>query len=271
MSLIGRIADPDATGRPVQVLANMTDVMWLPIGEEILWSHIPTNDTDADVELDDGSIIKPGDAGVQYGNIFGKITSGAYAGYWGLLDSRQYLVADPTTAPTLAEGGAGALGAGTWKVGYSYVTLYGETKISSLGSVVIGASKKITVTSLGALPTGVLSVNWYVSKALNSVDVAFLVGSNNNGTGFDINAAGTTPEEPSANTTFYPGLVTAPARGLCAINNRSIFASNKNDSLIGMFDGGLVWKERLNIDTTGLPTSAQVLAAMPQLRYMPSQ
>jgi hypothetical protein len=73
-------------------------------------------------------------------------------------------IVDPVTAPTLtAATGVSNFTNGFVPVAYSYVNRYGETKISTVQAVTVtGATQKITVTSLGALPAGVTSVNLYV-------------------------------------------------------------------------------------------------------------
>lgn len=86
--------------------------------------------------------------------------------------------ANPTTAPTLAPS-AGTLAAGDYQVAYAYVTAVGKTLISPIATITLTANQKIDVTSLGALPAGVLSVNWYVSEP--DVDKLIYAGNNNGG------------------------------------------------------------------------------------------
>lgn len=113
---------------------------------------------------------------------------------WGVLtlnsalaNSHSAEVANPTVAPTLAAAAGGALPAGTWWVGYAYKTVVGSTSVSPLQSVVVTVNQKINVTGLGALPGGVLSVDWYVSKYAGSTEIVFW--ANNDGTAFSIGAS----------------------------------------------------------------------------------
>ena len=98
------------------------------------------------------------------------------------------LVAAPDATPTLTEGSAGALGAGTYKVAASFVDSEdNESAVGVVASVTITANKKIHVADFEQpLPTDVASVNWYMSKAAGSDTLAFI--ANNSGANFDINA-----------------------------------------------------------------------------------
>lgn len=109
-------------------------------------------------------------------------------------------IADPTTAPTLASS-AGALGAGVYLVAYAYRNPNGSTVISQIAAITLTASKKIDVTGLGALPAGVTSVDWYVSRSANSEELGLIL--NNDGSGHSINSlpATTAVSAPTFNTT----------------------------------------------------------------------
>lgn len=109
-------------------------------------------------------------------------------------------LADPTTAPTLGSS-AGALAAGIYLAAYAYRNANGSTVISEIASITITASKKIDVTSLGVLPAGVTSVDWYVSRSANSTDLGFI--ANNSGAAFSITSLPTSSavSAPTVNTT----------------------------------------------------------------------
>lgn len=108
--------------------------------------------------------------------------------------------ASPVTAPTLAAAAGGVLPAGTWYVGFAYRTAIGPTALSPVQSVVVTVDQKINVTGLGALPGGVASVDWYVSKYLGSTELVFW--ANNDGAAFSI---GTT-ELPTSSNQLPPDL-----------------------------------------------------------------
>lgn len=108
--------------------------------------------------------------------------------------------AAPVAGPTLGQT-AGTMGAGTYKVAYAYVTAVGRTTVGPTTSIVLTANKKIDITSLGALPGGVTSVNWYVSA---EPDVDKLVYyTNNAGGAFSITELPSkdNPGVPAHNTT----------------------------------------------------------------------
>lgn len=93
-------------------------------------------------------------------------------------------IADPSSAPTIADSGAAAspgFGAGTYKVQYTYVTADGlESGPSALSTgATITATHGITASGV-ALAAGTVAVNWYVTAAGGSS--ATLVATNNGGT-----------------------------------------------------------------------------------------
>ena len=93
----------------------------------------------------------------------------------------------PVAGPTLTQStGAGVLAAGTYKVAFSYVDADGETLISPSTSITIVASKQIDVTAVTPLPSGVDSVNWYMSVAAGSNTLKRV--ANNSGAAFSINS-----------------------------------------------------------------------------------
>lgn len=108
--------------------------------------------------------------------------------------------AAPTAGPTLAPS-AGTMAAGAYQVAYAYVTAVGVTTIGPTSSITLTANQKIDVTSLGALPAGVTSVNWYVSESPASDKLLYY--TNNNGGAFSITALPNrnNPGTPSHNTT----------------------------------------------------------------------
>lgn len=117
------------------------------------------------------------------------------------LEQNHYVeIANPTTAPTLGTS-SGSLAAGIYLVGYAYRNANGTTEISDISAVSFSGTKKIDVTSLGSLPAGVTSVDWFVSRSANSTDLGFV--ANNAGSGFSINSLSLTTAEsaPTINTT----------------------------------------------------------------------
>jgi hypothetical protein len=115
-------------------------------------------------------------------------------------------ITNPTTAPTLTNTTTGgSLVPGAYQVGYTYVNVYGETLISSLGNITVPAgtsTNKINVTAITPLPAGgITSVNWYLSKAVGGFSLGFSV--NNAGTAFSLITLplGGAVSPPGTNTT----------------------------------------------------------------------
>lgn len=94
----------------------------------------------------------------------------------GLANDHVAQVDSPVTAPTASATGSGTLDPGDYFLGYSLVDGSGnETLMSPLKRVTIAASQKVSVTSLGALPSGAAEVNWYFSPAVGDDDVRKLL------------------------------------------------------------------------------------------------
>ncbi len=119
-----------------------------------------------------------------------------------LLKAHSTGVADPSTAPTVAAAGSGALAAGTYLVAYSDVTVLGETVATPTASVVLTANQQIAVSSLPAFPTGVTSRRFFISQSAGSGVVRFVV-ERVNASDFNINALplANAARRPTSNTT----------------------------------------------------------------------
>ena len=92
-----------------------------------------------------------------------------------LVNDHESQVDSPVTEPTASATGSGTLAPGNYYLGYSLVDGSGsETLMSPFKKVTIAAGQKVSVASLGALPTGAAEVNWYFSPAVNDDHVRFL-------------------------------------------------------------------------------------------------
>lgn len=109
-------------------------------------------------------------------------------------------VQNPSTAPTLAEVNAGSLAAGTYRVAYTFENAAGETMISPVTAITIGASKDIRVSAI-TLPSGAVDINYYCSFA----DTGLALGYQGDDTGaaYDITSlpAVNAAAAPQSNTT----------------------------------------------------------------------
>lgn len=152
-----------------------------------------------------------------------------------LVENHYTEIADPTTAPTVASSG-GTLGSGVYLVAYAYRNPNGSTVISELAAITLTASKKIDVTGLGALPAGVTSVDWYVSRSANSKDLGFIL--NNDGSGHSINSlpSSTAVSAPTINTTGEEVL-----RGMMSFAGKALTYADTTRANI--LDGTFTWPE----------------------------
>lgn len=130
------------------------------------------------------------------GTILGEVS--ATPGTYGPYSSSS--LAPPTVAPTVADAANGTTTLnGTYLVAYAYRNANGSTTISPTGSVAVTSTHQINVTSLGTLPAGVTSVDWYMSD-VGETTLQFVV--NNAGGAFSITAvpAGGAADPPTVNT-----------------------------------------------------------------------
>lgn len=108
------------------------------------------------------------------------------------------LITAPAAAPVPTAAGAdGTLPAGDYLLAYTYVNANGETTISPVGTVTVGATNHIAVATL-ALPAGVDSINLYMTDADGN---DFHLVDNYDGTGFNILAPASSPQEPPVTNT----------------------------------------------------------------------
>lgn len=116
----------------------------------------------------------------------------------GSAPTAQAAIVAPVSGPTLTPGaGSTTFTAGHIAVGYSYRNKFGATVMSPLTDATVTSTQQIAVTSLGALPSGVTSVDWFVSSQsyttapLAAAAPVYFV-ANNNGTAFNITVYGLT-------------------------------------------------------------------------------
>lgn len=116
-----------------------------------------------------------------------------------LLKAHTGPIADPTTAPTIAASGSGALQAGDYQVAYADQTVIGLTALTQAATVTLTANQKIDVSSLPAFPAGVTGRQFFVSDAPNSARLRYLV-TRADASNFSINSL---PSPGAANPPSY--------------------------------------------------------------------
>jgi hypothetical protein len=94
-------------------------------------------------------------------------------------------ISNPVTAPTLtAVAGSTNLGAGTYKVSYSFTNAGGETLASSKSTITIAAGEAIRVSAI-SLITNATAINYYLTPIAGGTDV-YLSSSNSGGSSIDL-------------------------------------------------------------------------------------
>lgn len=135
------------------------------------------------------------------GALLGEVaaTPGTYGTY-----SAALIAAGAAAVPS--EGAAGALLAGTYHVRYTYVDADGgESLPSPDATAVLGAAKRLHVAAVTPLPTGAVSVNWYISDAANSATVRFIANGSGAATDFNALPAGGAAVPPATGTAYVQG------------------------------------------------------------------
>lgn len=94
-----------------------------------------------------------------------------------LANAHTDLLASPTDPPVLSSIPASGLPAGDYQLAYSYQTATGETFVSPRATVTNIAGRRIRIQPI-AMPLGVDSLNWYMSKGPGDTELAFLTSNN---------------------------------------------------------------------------------------------
>lgn len=126
------------------------------------------------------------------------------------------VIAAPTAAPQLTTPTGGSLAAGDYIVGYTYVDADGnETALSPTTSATAASADVVHVAAVTPLPTGVSSVNWYMSRAEDDPNLAFVL--NNDGSAADLDEApdADAADPPSSNQT---GRAKAILKDACTVS-----------------------------------------------------
>lgn len=122
------------------------------------------------------------------------------AGYYDVYDGS--LIASGVAA-TLSQGAAGDLGTGTHHLVYTFVdSLGGESLPSPDASVILAALHRLHVSALGAIPTGAVGVNWYLSDAPNSLILRLIASNTGEAMDLDAYPTGSQPIPPTTGSAF---------------------------------------------------------------------
>jgi hypothetical protein len=258
MASYGRQQLDSPGGLPIQVSAD-GNPDWIPIGITLDWDTIDAV-SGSDETYTDGTVVKVGQKGLPLGTILCEITqaevqtvdlSGAddptggtftiTVPNYGTTDALAYNVSAADVQAALEE----LVGAGNVTVGKSGF-VYTLTFTAALGNV-----SAVTVAS-GSLTSG--------------GTVTVTIGTSTEGSG---SAGKYGPYDGDATD----GRQTL-SRGKCCILNATIVEPSADSGLgvvtehPGCIEGGLVWKARLKVGSTGQPAWNDFEAAFPRVRYV---
>jgi hypothetical protein len=248
-----------STGRDVQVSADGSP-RWAAGGITIDWATVTAEVSDR--TLVDGTIVKAGAKGIEFGTVLAELA-----------------IAEAQTITISATGGTFTItgnSATTAAIAYNATAATVQTAVRGLG----GAYAQVAVTGSAGGP-------YTFTYPYGSGDVAALTTTATSLTGGSGTAVVATSTAGVSSGTYGPASSTATdgrqalVRGRCFILNRSVreydalgLATKATDHP-GVFDGGRVWRARLNIggdnptSIGGLePTLAAFETAFPGITYV---
>lgn len=167
-------------------------------------------------------------------------------------------LAAPAVAPTLSTPTGGALASGDYVVGYAYVLPDGtETALGTTATTTAASSDHVAVAAITPLPTGVASINWYMSVAAGSLVLGLALNNNGAAANLALPAAGA--KQPLAVGTARAVDGSGVAKGLlrhaCVAASGVITIANDHDVTqrgVDMFVAGVFKTSEL----TGLTAAA---------------
>lgn len=166
-------------------------------------------------------------------------------------------LAAPASGPTLTTPTGGSKAAGDYNVAYSYVTADGETAPSAVVLTTALLNDHVHVAAVTPLPTGVTSINWYMSIEVGSTQLALAL--NNDGSAADLAMPVAGAKAPLVTGTARAVDGSGVARGIlrhgCTAASGVITIANDQDATqrgVDMFVGGVFKTSEL----TGLTAAA---------------
>lgn len=151
-------------------------------------------------------------------------------------------LANPASAPTLAAVtgtgvNASSLAAGTYTVGYTFLTATGETQLSPTASQAITAGQQINVSSI-ALPSGATGIKFYISIAAGNSTVGYSGVTLTAAAAVELSSLGASSlPAPAASTATIPSGGTATSLTVTYVN-ASGATVNATQALSGSLAGG---------------------------------
>jgi hypothetical protein len=130
------------------------------------------------------------------------------------------VIVAPSAAPTLTTPTGGSLAAGDYIVGYAFVNADGgQSALSPTDVTTAEADDVVHVAAVTPLPSGVASINWYMSTGPGDSDLALVL--NNNGAAADFDAV-PDPGAQAAPSGDLSGLAKAILRDACTVSGGNI-------------------------------------------------
>jgi len=128
--------------------------------------------------------------------------------------SNTSVITSPASKPTVAPTGGGSMGgslaAGTYRVGYTYSTSNGESRMSPESDPFVVASGNIPRVTLPALPAGVTKIRLYSTGADGSIGYETLYADGITTTTYDMSAASPQAAPALSNGAYLPNPGSAP-------------------------------------------------------------
>ena len=148
-------------------------------------------------------------------------------------------VANPSTAPTVADTGTGTWDAGTYQVSYTYVTAAGESLPSPAAAWACAGNKQLRVSAISSIPDKVTGLKFYIFGPEGFKTKTISVSSNAISQ-TDINVSGTTDAQswfPNVSTAYVADDGTHVPTGVLA---EGAYTDEKGDTWHGSDSGAVV-------------------------------
>jgi hypothetical protein len=256
----------ESTGRAIMALAELADALWKAGGVTIDWSTITA--VSADTTLADETVVKNGDKYIRFGTVIGRIAGAEVQTieFTGGPSSGGATLTLPASGSQLAETASAA-------IPYNASAQAAQDIINSIARI---GPNGATVARSGA-GTALSPYVYTVTFSRHLGNVPQFTSANDFGGGTTPSVThGTTTAGTGTNkygpidTTATDGRQTM-TRGEVYIVNETVLLSELGSDHPPVFEGGLVFADRLLVNGVTQPTLANLLTAMPGLRLIKNE
>jgi hypothetical protein len=265
MSGIGRQI-LESTGRPIQALAVLEGADWKVGGVTIDWSTVTA--VSADTTLSDETVVRNGDKYLRYGQVIGRIA--------GAEVQTIEFTGGPTSGGatlTLPASGSQSAETATVAIPFNATAQAAQDIITSLARI---GPNGATVARAGAGSAGspyvyTVTINRALGNVPQFTSTNDFVGGTSPSVTHGTTTAGTGTNKYGPVDTSATDGRQALTRGECYVINQTVLMSELGSDNPAVFEGGLVFADRLLVNGVNQPTLANLLTALPSLRLVKNE